>query len=90
MIQALLISNSGPIAFIGISDANIRRLRAGLPLEIDLKEFTRGEDHVNRVIIHLAHTYTEVLEDMIEHGLPVNKQMRKMAKALDEELAKEE
>ena len=90
MIKALLITDTGPMAFIGISDANVRRMHAGLPLNIELKEFTRGEEPVNRVVIHLAHTYTEVLEDMIEGGMPVNKQMRKMVKALDEELAKEE
>ena len=89
MIKATLVTDIGPIALIGINDANIRRLRAGMPLDIKLKDLNPPGMHVERVVISLAHTYTEVLEDWTRDGVPVTKEMRFEAQALDNQLKEE-
>jgi hypothetical protein len=89
MIKATLVTDIGPIALIGINDANVRRLRAGMPLDIKLKELNPPGMHVERVVISLAHTYTEVLEDWAKDGVPVTKEMWFEAQALDAQLKEE-
>lgn len=87
---ALKVPNKGPIGLIGITDKNIERMRAGMPLDIDLKEITPPESpRMRRVLIHLAHTYEEVVDDMAEGGLPVTDELRQQAREMDEELASE-
>lgn len=89
MLKAALITNKGPIALIGLNDENILRMRAGMPLDIDIKELTPPGTRVNRVIIHLAHTYTEVVEDMIKEGIPMKDEFRQRAQEMDERIRRE-
>lgn len=83
MIRATLIGNEGPIGFVGINDGNIARMKAGMPLDIKLGPMTPPGMLIGRVIIHLAHTYEEVLDDMVQGGLPDHPELRKMARELD-------
>lgn len=89
MIKATLVTGKGPIAVIGINDENLRRLRAGLPLSIDIKELTPPGMRINHVVIHLAHTYVDVLKDMEEQGLPATPEMHEMARRMDLRLERE-
>lgn len=83
------MTNKGPVALIGINDENVRRLRAGMPLDIDIKALTPPGTRVNRVVIHLAHTYTDVVKDMEEQGMPVEDRLRAAALEMDERLKQE-
>lgn len=89
MIKATLVTDKGPIALIGINDANLRRLRAGMPLDIDVKELTPPGMKMSRVVISLAHTYLEIVNEWDNEGVPVTKEMYASAKALDEQFEKE-
>lgn len=88
MIRSTLQTDKGPIGIIGISFENLRRLKAGMPLDIDIKPITPPGTRMNRVIIHYAHTYEDVVKDM-EEGFdidpPMLEQMYKEAKELDRE-----
>lgn len=87
MIRATLLTDKGPIGIIGISFENLRRLKAGMPLDIDIKPIIPPGTRMNRVVIHYAHTYEDVVKDM-EEAFDVDpqilEQMRKEAKELDE------
>jgi hypothetical protein len=89
MIRATLITDTGPIALLGISDENVRRLRAGMPLDIHLKEMTPKGKKIIRVVIHLAHTYEEVVDDWEKGGIPITNVLRREAQAMDELIAEE-
>ena len=89
MIRAALQTDKGPIGIIGISHENVIRMEAGMPLDIDLKAITPPGTRMNRLVIHYAHTYEDVIKDMEEGGLPVPVQLRKEAKMLDEALNQE-
>jgi hypothetical protein len=89
--MALRSPGKGPTGIIGITDENIKRMRAGMPLDINLKEITPpGDPRMKRLVIHLADTYEHVVDDMEKDGLPVTEELRKQARDLDAELAKEE
>lgn len=86
MIRATLITDKEPIALIGISDQNLKRLKAGMPLDINLEELRRDRlTRIDRVIVHYAHTYEEVIDDLEKEGMPVDPKIRKFAKDLDAE-----
>lgn len=89
MLKATLVTDKGPLAIIGINDENVVRMRAGLPLDIDIRELTPPGTRINRVIIHLAHTYSEVLDDMKTGGLPTTPEMHEIARRMDLRLAQE-
>ena len=89
MIRFTLETNKGPIAIIGISDANLIRMQAGMPLDIDLKSITPPGKRLNRAFIHLGHTYEQVLDDMRIGGFPITEHMIKTAKDLDEQIERE-
>lgn len=89
MIRAALITDKGPIGIVGINDENLRRLQAGLSLDIDIKQITPPGTRMNRVIIHYAHTYVEVVQDMETDGLPVPDQLREEARKMDQQLQSE-
>lgn len=84
MIQATLVTNKGPIALIGFSYENLRRLKAGMPLDIDLKPITPPGTRMNRVVIHYAHTLEQVVVDWETDGVPVTDALRNEAKNMDE------
>jgi hypothetical protein len=89
VIRAALNTNRGPIGIIGINQENLRRLQAGMPLDIDIKAITPPGTKMGRLIIHYAHTYEEVVQDMEEGGLPVTDTLRAEARKLDEEMSQE-
>ena len=89
MIRATLVTKQGPVALLGINDDDILRLQAGMPLDIALKPMTPPGTRMIRVVIHHAHTYSQVVEDWDKGGIPVTDDMRKQAKDLDEQLERE-
>lgn len=89
MIRAALQTDKGPIGLIGITEENVLRMRAGMPLDINIKEITPPNTRINRVVIHLAGTHEEVLDDMAKGGIPVTDEFRQQAKDLDAQLKRE-
>ena len=89
MLQMAIGTNEGPIGIIGINEENVRRLKAGMPLDINLKAITPPGTRINRLVIHYAHTYEQIVDDMQRSGLPTNDRLRNEAKRLDEQLAQE-
>lgn len=89
MLQLAIGTDQGPIGIIGINQENLRRLKAGMPLDIDIKSLTPPGMRMNRVIIHYAHTYEQAVDDMANGGLPVDDRVRQRARELDEQLARE-
>ena len=89
MIRAAVQTDKGPIGLIGINYDNMVRMKAGLPLDIDLKAITPAGKRMTRVIVHYAHTYEQVVDDMARGGIPINDELRKMATDLDKQLKKE-
>jgi hypothetical protein len=82
-------TDRGPIGIIGINEENLRRLKAGMPLDIDVKRITPPGTRMNRVVIHYAHTYEQVVDDMEAGGLPTNAALRSEAQRLDKQLKAE-
>jgi hypothetical protein len=89
VIQLSVITNKGPIGIIGINYENLRRLKAGMPLDINIKQITPPGTRVNHVFVHYADTYEQVVDDMAEGGLPVTDELRKMASDMDARLKRE-
>lgn len=90
MIRAAVQTDKGPIGIIGINYENMIRMKAGMPLDIDLKPITPPGTKITRVVIHYAHTYEQVVDDMDEGGIPVNDELRRMATDLDERMKREQ
>jgi hypothetical protein len=86
LLRSALNTNQGPIGIIGINYEHLRRLKAGMPLDIDIKALTPPGSRMNRLIIHYAHTYEDVVKDMSEGGLPVTDKLREEARKMDEQL----
>lgn len=82
-------TDKGPIGIIGINEENLRRLKAGMPLDIDLKRIAPQGMRMNRVIIHYAHTYEQVVDDMAVGGFPITNALRNEARRLDKQLKTE-
>lgn len=89
LIQLVLETDKGPIGIIGINHENLRRMKAGMPLDVDIKRITPPGTRVNRVLIHYADTYVQAVDDMALGGLPVNEQIRTEARKLDTQLKRE-
>jgi hypothetical protein len=89
MIRLSLQTDKGPIGIIGINDENLVRMKAGMPLDIDIKALTPPGMKMNRLVVHYAHTYEQVLEDMANGGIPVTEEIREQAKAMDAQLKEE-
>ena len=89
MIRAALQTDKGPIGVIGINHENLRRMQAGMPLDINLKEITPPGMRMNRMVIHYAHTYEDVVKDLKEGGFPISEEFLQAAKAMDERLQNE-
>lgn len=87
MIQAALVTSKGPIGLIGINFENLRRMKAGMPLDIDLKKITPPGTKMTEVLIHYGHTYEDVVKDWEEGQIPVTESMREQAKQMDQVLA---
>jgi hypothetical protein len=89
MIQVALQTDKGPIGIIGINYENLRRMKAGLPLDIDIKKITPPGGRMNRVLVHYADTYVQGVDDMAAGGLPVTDTLRQTAKEMDDRLQRE-
>jgi nucleotide-binding universal stress UspA family protein len=87
MIRAVMMGKSGPILMLGVTDGNVTRLKAGLPIDVDLEPFTKaiGAPIVRVVIAHGAR-HVDVVQDMERGGLPVPPQLLEQARELDAEL----
>ena len=86
MIRAALETNKGPIGIIGINAENLRRMKAGMPLDIDIHSMTPPGTRMNRLVVHYAETYEQVVDDMAQEGLPVREELREEARKMDASL----
>jgi hypothetical protein len=84
MIQAALTTNKGPIGLIGINYENLRRLKAGMPLDINLDHITPPGTRMRRVVVHYADTYEQVIDDWAKDDIPVTDALMEEAKKMDE------
>lgn len=89
MLRAAVQTNKGPIGIIGINYDNMVRMKAGLPLDIDLKPITPPGTKITRIIVHYGHTYEQIVDDMAKGDIPITDEFRKIATDLDERLKKE-
>src|SRR3954471_21517764 len=89
MIQVTLQTDKGPIGIIGINYENLRRMKAGMPLSIDIKQITPPGTRMNQVLVHYADTYVQSVDDMATSGLPVTDALRQTAKEMDDRLKRE-
>lgn len=89
MIKFVFQTDKGPIGVFGINAENLRRLKAGMPLDIDVKQITPPGKRINRIFVHYADTYEDVVKDMQEGGLPVPDEFLDRAKRMDEAIQKE-
>lgn len=89
MLRMGVMADGGPIAIFGITEENLIRLRAGMPLELDIKELTPPNTRINKAYIHYAESHSAVLDDMREGGFKVSDEMYKQAQDLDTQLKRE-
>lgn len=87
--MAVYTGEGGPIGIVGIVNENILRMRAGMPLDINIKEITPPGTRINRLVVHLAETHEQIVDELEQSGLPVNDQLRDSARKLDVQLKKE-
>ena len=85
MLQLGASTPTGPVVIVGINDDNLARMKAGMPLQIDLKPLTPPGKRLTTVYVHLAHTYEDTLKDIVEGGLTVTETMWEQARKLDRE-----
>jgi hypothetical protein len=84
-----MMTDQGPIGLVGITQENVLRMRAGMPLDIHLKDITPPGTRINRVVISLSEDHEHMIDEMAEAGLPVNDKLREHAQELDKELKRE-
>jgi hypothetical protein len=89
VLQFVFQTTNGPIGIIGINDENLRRLQAGMPLDINLKNITPPGTRINRIVVHYSHTYEDVIKDMREGDLPIPDTLMEKAKQMDQQLKAE-
>jgi len=79
MIRAASMTKTGPVVLLGITDENLVRLRAGLPIKVDLAEFGLGL--VGDVVIFHGATHTEIVQQFREVGIDMPDPKRAAADA---------
>lgn len=89
MLKMVLQTDQGPIGIIGITEGNLVRMKAGMPLDINIKELTPPGTRMNRLVVHYAHTYEEIVDDMANAKYPVVDELRHLARRLDEQMKRE-
>lgn len=90
MIQAAVGMGKGlAIGIIGINLENHRRMKAGMPLNIQLEKITPPGTRMTNLVVHYADTYVQVVDDMAQGGVPVTDTLRQEAKAMDDRIKKE-
>jgi hypothetical protein len=83
VIQAAVQTDKGPIGIIGINHENWRRMRAGMPLHINIQQITPPGTRIDQLIVHYAETYEQVVDDLALGGIVVPEALRQEAKAMD-------
>jgi hypothetical protein len=89
MIRAVLRSDVGPIVLLGVTEENVRRLKQGQPIDVDVVALLRDcpDDRATaRVVISYGRRHVDVVRDMQAGGLPVTDALLKHARELDDEL----
>lgn len=86
MIRATFITPTGPIVMVGIVEPNVERLRAGMPLDINLKDVTPPGTRITHVFINLGRTHEQTIDEMEAGGFEIPDGLRESARALDAEL----
>jgi hypothetical protein len=89
LIQFAFQTNQGPIGIIGINHENLRRMQAGMPLDINLKKITPPGTEMTRVVIHYAHTYEDVVRDVMKGGFVIPETLLQKAKEMDATLQRD-
>jgi dihydroneopterin aldolase len=89
LIQFAFRTTKGPVGIIGINQENLRRMQAGMPLDIDLKAITPPGTRMNRVVIHYANTYEDVIKDVREGGFDIPEALLEKAREMDETLRRD-
>lgn len=89
MLRVAMMTDKGPIAMVGITHENILRMRAGMPLDIHLKDITPPGTRINRVVLNLGESYKHTVDEMDEAGFPVTAKLREHAEELDAQLKRE-
>ena len=86
-----MMGKSGPILMLGITEPNVQRLKAGMPIDVDLAPMTAalGGAPLVRVVIAHGARHVDVVSDMERGGLPVPPQLYEQARQLDEQLEQE-
>lgn len=92
MIRAVMIGKTGPILLLGITDENITRLKAGMPIDVDVDAIMSKLPPVklSRVVIAHGARHVDVVQDMERGGLPVPPQLHEHARELDAQLEREQ
>jgi hypothetical protein len=89
MIRAVAMSNSGPIVLFGVTEDNVRRLKAGRPIDVDLRALMHasvGDVMPSRIVISYGARHVDVVGDMERGGLPVPPALHEQARELDAQL----
>jgi hypothetical protein len=89
VIQFAFQTNQGPIGIIGINYENLRRMQAGMPLDINLKQITPPGTEMTRIVIHYAHTYEDVVRDVMKGGFVIPEALLQKAKEMDATLRRD-
>lgn len=98
MIRAVAETRDGMAVLLGITEGNVERLKAGMPLTLDLGalmvEAMRGFEDDDRPIeqpyrgklqlfISYQPTHVEIVQEWIRAGLPVGAEMLEQARQID-------
>lgn len=89
MLRVGMQTDKGPIILVGITEENIIRMRAGMPLDINLKDIAPPGARIARVYIGLNEDYEHLIDEMDTAGLPITDELRKHARKLDHQLKHE-
>lgn len=89
---AFSVDGKAPIGVVAICEENVLLMKAGKPLEIDIKSITPPNTRINKVYVHYAPTYEDAVNDLRDEGMPVDQndgEMMKRAKELDAQIKRD-
>jgi hypothetical protein len=91
VIRAVMMGKTGPIYMLGVTEENVRRLKSGMPIDVDLKPMiaSTGGASPDRLVISYGVRHVDVVADMERGGLPVPERLREQAVELDNQLERE-
>jgi hypothetical protein len=82
-------SDKGPVGMVFITEENIIRMRAGMPLNVDIKGMTPPGKKLVRLAINLAENHEHSVDEMEAAGFDIPDELRLRAQELDKELKRE-